>query len=141
MQRTPAVNTSRLVSTQSSIYYLTWQPSIRSGLSKPRMCAIIQPSGWLSKSYISGLVLPGEGLCHFLISTLLENYETAISRLGEEANFYGGFSYAYRSFWSISCIVGRVLAAGMGLLSAWAGSLLMSFHEDWVNPESISMLN
>ena len=51
------------------------------------------------------------------------------------------FPMHIESFWSISCIVGRVLAAGMGLLSAWAGSLLMSFHEDWVNPGSISMLN
>jgi hypothetical protein len=33
--------------------------------------AALHPSGWLSKSYVSGLMLPGEGLCHFLMATLL----------------------------------------------------------------------
>lgn len=75
---------------------------------------ILQPSGWLSSSYVSGLILPGEGLSHFLISTLLENDEAALSTLGREASLYSGFSYSGRSFWSSACVVGRVLAAGKG---------------------------
>ena len=70
--------------------------------------------GWLSRSWLSGLVMPGEAANHFLISTLLENSPQAITTLGEEANLYGGFVYEGRSFWSTSCAVGRVLAASSG---------------------------
>lgn len=76
--------------------------------------AALHPSGWLSKSYVSGLVLPGESLSHFLMSTLLENDQDAIVRLGPMANLCGGFVYNGKSFWSTQCIVGRVLAAGRG---------------------------
>ena len=72
------------------------------------------PEGWLSNTYLSGLILPGEGLSHFLISTLLENDQAAILSLGRDACLYGGFKYSNRSFWSKDCIVGRVLAAGKG---------------------------
>lgn len=67
--------------------------------------------GWLSRSWLTGLVLPGEVASHFLISTLLENSPKAIEALGDSANLYGGFLYQSRSFWSKSCVVGRVLAA------------------------------
>ncbi|KAK4550767.1 hypothetical protein LTR36_000346 [Oleoguttula mirabilis] len=70
--------------------------------------------GWLSRSWLTGLVLPGEPASHFLISTLLENSPQAIEALGDAANLYGGFSYAGRTFWSKSCVVGRVLAATGG---------------------------
>jgi hypothetical protein len=70
--------------------------------------------GWLSRSYLTGLVLPGEALSHFLISTLLENDQTAIARLGDSANLYGGFSYAERTWWSKNSIVGRVFACVEG---------------------------
>ena len=101
---------------------------------------MVQPSGWLSRSYLTGLVLPGEGLSHFLISTLLENDESAVARLGEEANLYGGFTYASQSYWSTACIVGRVLAAGkgasecMGWLSS--GVLPKGTDDGWVNIEA-----
>ena len=72
------------------------------------------PEGWLSNTYLSGLILPGEGLNHFLLSTLLENDSVAILSLGRDACLYGGFKYSNRSFWSKECIVGRVLAAGKG---------------------------
>ena len=78
------------------------------------LSAAFHPHGWLSNSYVSGLILPGEGLSHFLISTLLENDDTAVLKLGQEANLYGGFAYGNRSFWSTACIVGRILAAGKG---------------------------
>ena len=70
--------------------------------------------GWLSRSWLSGLVLPGEPASHFLISTLLENSPQAITALGAEANLYGGFVYEGRSFWSKGCVVGRVLGAVEG---------------------------
>ncbi|CAO2651033.1 Nn.00g093300.m01.CDS01 [Neocucurbitaria sp. VM-36] len=72
--------------------------------------AINDIGGWLSRSYLTGLVLPGEAISHFLISTLLENDKFAIAKLGDSANLYGGFSYANRSWWSTKSIVGRVLA-------------------------------
>jgi hypothetical protein len=105
------------------------------------MSAMIHPSGWLSNSYISGLVLPGEGMSHFLISTLLENDEMALSRIGEEANLYGGFSYEGKSFWSTSCIVGRVLAAGIGASECvgWISSDVTpkGAGETWVNIDTV----
>lgn len=100
---------------RSDSYFPTPRPDMRTELPKSQnISAVFHPSGWLSNSYISGLILPGEGLSHFMISTLLENDDAAVSTLGQEANFYGGFSYGGRSFWSTACIVGRVLAAGKG---------------------------
>lgn len=66
--------------------------------------------GWLSRSYLTGLILPGEAISHFLMSTLLENDKLAIATLGDSANLYGGFIYAERTWWSKSSVVGRVLA-------------------------------
>jgi len=66
--------------------------------------------GWLSRSYLTGLILPGEAISHFLISTLLENDKAAIALLGDSANLYGGFTYAGRTWWSKNSIVGRVFA-------------------------------
>ncbi|KAI7280065.1 hypothetical protein KC345_g4984 [Hortaea werneckii] len=67
--------------------------------------------GWLSRSWLSGLVFPGEAASHFLIATLLENSRLAIDALGDEADLYGGFAYQARSYWSSSSVVGRVLGA------------------------------
>ncbi|KAL3954852.1 hypothetical protein ACCO45_010415 [Purpureocillium lilacinum] len=53
-------------------------------------------------------------LCHYLMATLLENDREAMAKLGPCANLSGGFVYSGKSFWSTSCIVGRVLAAGKG---------------------------
>jgi hypothetical protein len=66
--------------------------------------------GWLSRSFLTGLILPGEAISHFLMSTLLENDRAAITALGDSANLYGGFVYGDRSWWSKNCIVGRVVA-------------------------------
>ncbi|KAJ2981818.1 hypothetical protein NUW58_g6590 [Xylaria curta] len=98
--------------------------------------AFLHASGWLSKSYISGLILPGEALPHFLMSTLLENDKEAIARLGPVANLSGGFVYNGKSFWSTACIVGRVLAAGKGSAECigWISSDVIPQHFDdgWV---------
>ncbi|KAF2197475.1 hypothetical protein GQ43DRAFT_380942 [Delitschia confertaspora ATCC 74209] len=77
--------------------------------------------GWLSRTYWTGLILPGEAISHFLISTLLENDKSAIAALGDSANLYGGFVYRGRSWWSKSSAVGRVLACleGAGECMGW----------------------
>ncbi|KAL2180833.1 uncharacterized protein P884DRAFT_274713 [Thermothelomyces heterothallicus CBS 202.75] len=96
----------------------------------------LNPSGWLSKSYVSGLMLPGEGLCHFLMATLLENDPEALSSLGPTANLCSGFVYSGKSFWSTSCIVGRVLSAGRGAVECmgWISSDVIprGFGNGWV---------
>jgi hypothetical protein len=139
---TPAMGTPLSMTTQHSSYFgNSARLVIKHELSKQqqRRSIMVQPSGWLSRSYLTGLILPGEGLSHFLISTLLENDESAVARLGEEANLYGGFMYASKSYWSTACIVGRVLAAGkgasecMGWLSS--GVLLKGTEDGWVNIE------
>lgn len=101
--------------------------------------AALNPSGWLSKSYVSGLMLPGEALCHLLMSTLLENDQEAMARLGPMANLCGGFVYAGKSFWSTACVVGRVLAAGKGSAECmgWISSDItpQALGDGWVNIE------
>ncbi|KAI9737879.1 MAG: hypothetical protein M1834_009249 [Cirrosporium novae-zelandiae] len=69
-----------------------------------------EAGGWLSRSWLVGLVLPGEATSHFLISTLLENDADALLRLGDCASLYGGFIYDGRSWWSKACVAGRVIA-------------------------------
>ncbi|KAI9817564.1 MAG: hypothetical protein M1827_001176 [Pycnora praestabilis] len=96
--------------------------------------------GWLSKSWLSGLVLPGEAISHLLISTLLENDLAAIEHLGENANLFGGFVYQQRSWWSKSCIVGRVLACleGSRECSGWISCAVVpdGFGEGWLDVEA-----
>jgi hypothetical protein len=70
--------------------------------------------GWLTRTYITGLVLPGEAITHLLISAIVENDSTAIAKLGDSAWLYGGIVYRNRSWWSKTCIVGRVMAAVKG---------------------------
>ncbi|TVY49935.1 hypothetical protein LOCC1_G000505 [Lachnellula occidentalis] len=147
-QITPAAGTPLSMSTQrSSSYFSSQRPGAQRGLSTQKIrSAIIHPAGWLSNSYISGLVLPGEGLSHFLISTLLEHDEAAVEKLGDEANLYGGFVYAGRSFWSTACIIGRVLAAGKGASECmgWVSSDVVPQGNDgdrWVDIEADSSLH
>ncbi|KAF2629748.1 hypothetical protein BU25DRAFT_273643 [Macroventuria anomochaeta] len=72
--------------------------------------AIINIGGWLSRSFLTGMIMPGEVISHFLISTLLENDQLAISTLGDSADLYGGFIYQGKTWWSKASIVGRVFA-------------------------------
>ncbi|KAJ5683669.1 uncharacterized protein N7477_000014 [Penicillium maclennaniae] len=83
-----------------------------------------EPLGWVSRSLLSGLVIPGEPICHLLIGTLLENDDNAIEQLGPKANLFGGFSYKGRSYWSKASIVGRVLSSleGAKTCMGWVGS-------------------
>ncbi|RKU40546.1 hypothetical protein DL546_002438 [Coniochaeta pulveracea] len=83
-------------------------------------------------------LIDGEGLCHFLMSTLLENDQGAMSRLGTMANLCGGFVYSGKSFWSTACVVGRVLAAAQGSAECmgWVSSGITPNNMDddgWLN--------
>ncbi|KAJ9155478.1 Helicase-like protein [Pleurostoma richardsiae] len=104
---------------------------------RQKLAAALHPSGWMSKSYISGLMLPGEGLYHFLMSTLLETDREAVSKLGPMANLCGGFVYYGKSFWSTACVVGRVLAAGKGSAECmgWISSDItpQGLGDGWLN--------
>ncbi|KAG6367296.1 hypothetical protein INS49_001483 [Diaporthe citri] len=109
----------------------------RKASRRQKVGAALHPAGWLSKSYVSGLMLPGEGLYHFIMSTLIENDVTAMTRLGPMANLCGGFMYQGKSFWSTACVVGRVLAAGKGAVECmgWISSDVMplGLGDGWVD--------
>ncbi|KAI2639398.1 hypothetical protein GGS21DRAFT_428453 [Xylaria nigripes] len=130
--------------TSRSSYSGSKRNSIRSSIDdrkqpvrRPKVEATLHKSGWLSKSYISGLILPGESLSQLLISALLEHSSKAVARLGQKASLCGGFVYNGKSFWSTACIVGRVLAAGEGSTecNGWISSdvIPQSFGEGWAN--------
>ncbi|KAI0476142.1 hypothetical protein GGR56DRAFT_674641 [Xylariaceae sp. FL0804] len=149
-EATPINNPLGTGDTKRSSYFGASRTSVDSISKQPvrrrRMEAALHPSGWLSKSYVSGLVLPGEALSHVLMSTLLETDDEAVRRLGPVANLCGGFVYGGKSFWSTACIVGRVLAAGagssecMGWISSdvtpdglgdgWVNILVEDIHDD-----------
>lgn len=144
---TPFAATPLSISSQNSTGYFSSRRPTRNlspSVQKNRS-AMLQPAGWLSSSYINGLVLPGEGLSHFLIATLLENDEAAVSKLGDEANLFGGFVYSGRSFWSTGCIVGRVLAARKGAKECmgWISSdvIPLGTSEAWVDIDVESSLH
>ncbi|TKX18556.1 hypothetical protein C1H76_9345 [Elsinoe australis] len=107
----------------------------------PDQYSHMNAGGWLSRSWLTGLVLPGESASHLLISSLLENSSNALTTLGDTANLTGGFIYHSRSYWSKSCIVGRVLAAldntndCMGWISAPSPS--PSHPDGWINITSL----
>ncbi|RGP61823.1 hypothetical protein FLONG3_10410 [Fusarium longipes] len=140
----PAVASGKSIKTSSdangskrTLYFESYDQKDRSRPQRRKLAAALHPSGWLSKSYVYGLVLPGDGLCHFLMATLLENDSKAMERLGSFANLCGGFVYSGKSFWSTSCIVGRVIAAGQGSAECmgWVSSdiLPLGIEEGWVN--------
>jgi hypothetical protein len=111
-------------------------PSLGSSASAPK--ALI--GGWLTRSYLTGLVMPGEAIYHFLISTILENDAAAISILGDSANLYGGFTYKARSFFSKSCVVGRVLACHQGASDCMGWISVpcypQGFEDGWIDVKS-----
>jgi hypothetical protein len=110
-------------------------PSLSAHVDHANPSTLTGVGGWLSRSYLTGLVLPGEPISHFLISTLLENDKTAIARLGDSANLYGGFSYGNRAWWSKNSIVGRVFACieGAAECMGWISFPKMpeGLHDRW----------
>jgi hypothetical protein len=105
----------------------TQSPSRR----RVKLCSSGDPQsktlGWISRSWLSGFVIPGEGISHLLMATLLENDADAFAQLGSIANLYGGFVYGGRSWWSKACVVGRVLScsAGAKTCMGWISSDMM----------------
>lgn len=102
-----------------------------------KVVAGLHPNGWLSKSYLSGLMLPGDGLCTLLMASLLEGDEEAMKELGPVAHLGAGFVYRGKSFWSTASVVGRVLAAGGGAADCmgWVSSdvLPQGVGNGWIN--------
>ncbi|OAA61834.1 hypothetical protein SPI_04693 [Niveomyces insectorum RCEF 264] len=102
-----------------------------------KVVAGLHPGGWLSRSFLSGLMLPGDGLCNLLMATLLERDEAALRSLGPVAQLGGGFVYKGKSFWSTACVAGRVLAAGAGAAECmgWVSSDVVpeALGDGWVN--------
>lgn len=95
------------------------QPSkITSSLDK--FCINLHPAtsntigGWLSHSWLSGMILPGTSICDILIATLLENDTdpSTVQHLGSRGLPLrnSGFILNGSSWWSKSSIVGRVMA-------------------------------
>ncbi|KAK6533273.1 hypothetical protein TWF694_002226 [Orbilia ellipsospora] len=82
--------------------------------------AIVQnigQGGWLSRTFTTGLILPGEGISHLLMGCLLENDTLALNEIGEQGSMYGGIirktlepGGSTASWWSTNNVVGRVLA-------------------------------
>ncbi|KGO69726.1 hypothetical protein PITC_054270 [Penicillium italicum] len=87
--------------------------------------------GWITRSLLSGFVIPGEAISHLLMATLLENDADALAQLGSIANLYGGFVYGERSWWSKACVVGRVLSSSKGAKTCmgWISSDIMPRDE------------
>ncbi|KAL3472239.1 hypothetical protein BJX99DRAFT_8611 [Aspergillus californicus] len=80
--------------------------------------------GSLTRTWLSGLVLPGECISQLLMATILENDINAMTTLGPIANVYGGFSYHGQSWWSQECIVGRIISSlpGTNICMGWLKS-------------------
>lgn len=139
--------TPTTVNTSQSSYFGAWDVTSshhhnhlkRVQAQRRKMAAALHSSGWLSKSYVFALMLPGEALSHFLMATLLENDLEAMDTLGSFANLCGGFVYRGKSFWSTSCIVGRVLAAGKGAAECmgWISTDVLpdDTQDGWLNIE------
>ncbi|KAK2746291.1 hypothetical protein FQN55_005719 [Onygenales sp. PD_40] len=105
--------------------------------------------GWMSRSWLTGLVMPGDSISDALISTVLENDPEAIKRVGPIANLNGGFIYKGRSWWSKMCVVGRILALldESSICMGWIGTTLVPVDElgtplgeGWLEIETINVI-
>lgn len=70
--------------------------------------------GWITRSWLSGFIMPGDSINQLLLCSVLENDPQAQRVLGEQANVRGGFSYQGQSWWSKHCIIGKVVAGLTG---------------------------
>lgn len=136
-------------SRQTSGFSLQLQPpssSITTPHTSPNGSPSVEPTnfapealigGWLTRSYLTGLILPGEAISHFLISALLENDAAAMVALGDSTILYSGFVYKQRSWWSKESIIGRVLAClpGSAECIGWVALTCVpqGFHAGWID--------
>ncbi|CAK4031482.1 Hypothetical predicted protein [Lecanosticta acicola] len=99
----------------------------------------VNVGGWMSRTWLCGLVMPGEAASDFLISAVLENTPHALNTIGDVANLQSGFVYQGRSYWSKSSVIGRVMAASkdavecMGWISV--AGMPRGHKEGWVASE------
>lgn len=75
-----------------------------------RIVALHNGPGWITRSWLSGFIIPGDSITHLLLCSVLENDPQAQSTLGPLANLRGGFSYHGHSWWNKHCVVGKVIA-------------------------------
>jgi hypothetical protein len=107
----------------------------------------IEIGGFLGRSWLTGLVMPGDSGCLSVMACLLEQDRQA-AKLGATAYLHAGFVLNGRSFWSKFCIVGRVLAPAeestecMGWVNApqfqpldHAGE---NYNDAWLNVTALS---
>ena len=69
----------------------------------------VELGGFLGRSWLSGLVMPGDTGCLSIMACLLEQDRRA-AKLGKTAYLHGGFVLEGRTFFSKFSIVGRVFA-------------------------------
>ncbi|KAK6348773.1 hypothetical protein TWF730_009544 [Orbilia blumenaviensis] len=104
--------------------------------------------GWLSRAYMTGLVLPGEGLSHLLMGCLLESDTLALSEIGENGNMYGGIIRrtlespgSTASWWSMNNIVGKVLATHTSRSYAgWVGKCVGIYTSENATSSDLTVL-
>ncbi|KAF3911229.1 hypothetical protein ABW20_dc0107782 [Dactylellina cionopaga] len=105
--------------------------------------------GWLSRTYIAGLILPGEGLSHLLMGSLLESDTLALNEIGEQGSMYGGIirrtlesSESTASWWSMNNIVGRVLATDTSQgYAGWIGKCVGRYSGKGITDEDLTILS
>ncbi|KAH9845811.1 hypothetical protein Tdes44962_MAKER00021 [Teratosphaeria destructans] len=81
----------------------------------PQVGDAYKSMGWLSRSWLSGLVLPGDSAGHLLLGALIENSPDALRVLGHVAYLQDGFQYAGYMYWSKKNVLARVLAPNKGV--------------------------
>ncbi|KIW71300.1 hypothetical protein, variant [Phialophora macrospora] len=98
--------------------------------------------GWLSHSWLSGLIMPGTSICDILISTLLENDPDpqTLRDLGSACIPLRGSGFILNgsSWWSKSSIVGRVMAPMHGSKESmgWVFTPIVPLYENTQQPVS-----
>ncbi|KAF3202377.1 hypothetical protein TWF106_002410 [Orbilia oligospora] len=119
--------------------------------SKHTSSAIVRnmgEGGWLSRAYMAGLVLPGEGLSHLLMGCLLENDTLALNEVGENGSMYGGIIRrtlespgSTASWWSMNNIVGKVLATRTSRSYAgWVGKCVGVYTTEDTTTSDLTVL-
>ncbi|KAF3154789.1 hypothetical protein TWF751_003572 [Orbilia oligospora] len=119
--------------------------------SKHTSSAIVRnmgEGGWLSRAYMAGLVLPGEGLSHLLMGCLLENDTLALNEVGENGSMYGGIVRrtlespgSTASWWSMNNIVGKVLATRKSRSYAgWVGKCVGVYTTEDTTTSDLTVL-
>ncbi|EFQ97105.1 hypothetical protein MGYG_00148 [Nannizzia gypsea CBS 118893] len=123
----PRQRLSAYENSDTSHLLLLLPPSQNHNVSTSTTCF----GGWISRSWLSGFILPGEAVNDMLISTLLENDTHALRILGPVANLYGGFIYKGRSWWSKNCVVSRIVSCleGSTTCMGWVSCLVVPQDE------------